>query len=166
MEENLTEDERILIQNTVVAVLKNGSSFLDWLSARRKGEAAYSFLFDGRGSQFYRECMANGDELVSKPQPPLPLLSPAKQGRSRSRDRSRSRSYRRHHYREDRSYRRDRERRRSPRRSPRRYRSPERASRENSTRPGSRDERTAKMYGWSDSDDNDRVKQILLKHKN
>jgi len=55
----LTDDQRIIIRNTAMAILKNGTSFLEWLMARRKDEAAYSFLFSGKGSNFYNWCLQN-----------------------------------------------------------------------------------------------------------
>ena len=61
---DLTDDKKTIIRNTALAILKNGTSFLDWLMARRKGEATYDFLFGGNGSEFYNWCLLNPAEAT------------------------------------------------------------------------------------------------------
>ena len=94
----LTDDQRTIIRNTAMAILKNGVSFLEWLMARRKGEGAYAFLFGGKGNAFYNWCLENPTEAANlesvkshvidtslSSAPPRPI-----RGRSRSRSLSHS----------------------------------------------------------------------------
>jgi hypothetical protein len=62
--EELDGDYKVIIRNTALAVLKNGVTFLDWIKARRVGEDAYVFLFEGKGSHFFNWCLENPAEAA------------------------------------------------------------------------------------------------------
>ena len=177
-EPELTDDQKIIVRNAAMAILKNGASFLEWLKARRKGEAAYAFLFGGLGTDLFNWCLQYPDEAsklqaASKPHvidTSLHSEQPRHQsrGRSSSRSISRARSYSssstdsrvssspsprhrsRHRSRSRQSSRRYRSRSRSiqRRRSPPRYRSPYRQRRRSPVRSDSRERERADRAAW------------------
>ena len=50
-----------LIRSTALAVIRNGTSFYEWLREKRKSDDAYSFLFGGDGADYYKWCLMNGE---------------------------------------------------------------------------------------------------------
>lgn len=55
-----------LIRSTALAVIRNGTSFYEWLRGKRRGDDAYAFLFGGDGSEYYKWCLVNGEEAIKE----------------------------------------------------------------------------------------------------
>ena len=66
--EDLDREKKTLIRTTAIAVLRNGTSFYEWLRNKRQSEPAYSFLFGGIGSNYYKWCLANSEEAQKEEQ--------------------------------------------------------------------------------------------------
>ena len=62
MRDQIDQEARSLIRSTAFAVLRNGTSFYEWLRSRRQADPVYSFLFGGIGTEYYKWCLANSDD--------------------------------------------------------------------------------------------------------
>lgn len=78
----LTRDERTLIRSTAFAVLRNGTTFYEWLRVKRQADPSYVFLYGGTGSEYYEWCLANSEEAEKENEKDKAALLSEKQVRT------------------------------------------------------------------------------------